>query len=212
MSKTYACRSGLVMPNSKRKCTGCKDYFPREGFIKINGGYFHNFDCAISTAKSRAYDKKTKEIKQRYSEKGPGLEVAMGECAKKLGEAFNFYVRERDWDLNCISCYKPIRKVGRNYHAGHFLPYGSKYKYSPIRWDERNVNGQCCKCNSYQMGRQAEYEAGLIERYGQQHVDDVKELKRQVDSGQVKPYTKEEMMDRTKYYNKLARALKKERI
>jgi hypothetical protein len=153
--------------------------------------------------REKAYNDKTRQIKQRYE--------SLADCAEKLSVACNFYIRERDYDKPCISCYQPIRKVWKNYHAGHFIPYGSKYKYSPIRFDERNIMGQCAGCNTYRNGRQADYEQGLIERYGKSHVDEVKELKRKCDSGEIAPLMKDEMKAMTKDFNRRARELKRSR-
>lgn len=161
-----------------------------------------NPECSLSLSKqimakqakmkTAEYRAETKRIKQKYDP----IELV----AEKLSIAHNAYTRARDYNKPCISCNKPILKVLKNYHAGHFIPYGSKYKYSPLRFDERNNNGQCADCNTYHNGRQSDYENGMIERFGKDCVDAVKELKRLCDCGEVKAYTKQEMKDLTVIY------------
>ena len=74
----------------------------------------------------------------------------------KIDKPFHEYIRRRDADndsgyCKCISCDKPIHFTESD--AGHFISRG---KLS-TRWDERNVNAQCRKCNRFEFGRQFEY-------------------------------------------------------
>ena len=74
----------------------------------------------------------------------------------KIDAPFHQYIRRRDADDNsgycqCISCDKPIHFEESD--AGHFISRGKL----ATRWDERNVNAQCRKCNRFEYGRQFEY-------------------------------------------------------
>tara|TARA_R100000544_G_scaffold36972_1_gene26596 strand:- start:318 stop:719 length:402 start_codon:yes stop_codon:yes gene_type:complete len=74
----------------------------------------------------------------------------------KIDKPFHEYIRRRDADDNsgycaCISCNKPIHFTESD--AGHFISRGKL----ATRWDERNVNSQCRKCNRFEYGRQFEY-------------------------------------------------------
>ena len=73
----------------------------------------------------------------------------------KIDKVFHEYIRRRDVNDDgygsCISCKKPI-----HFHesdAGHFI----SRKQMSTRYDERNVNLQCRKCNRFEYGRQFEY-------------------------------------------------------
>ena len=61
----------------------------------------------------------------------------------KLDRVFGDYIRKRDKGV-CFSCPKVSDPTDRvNYHAGHIFSRG----YKALRWDERNVYGQCRGCN-----------------------------------------------------------------
>ena len=172
--------------------------------LKLPGGNYHSFDCAVESAKRKAYKNKTKELKEKSRD-------SMEWLAESLGRACNWFARESDWNNDCISCYKPIRKFGTNYHAGHCIPYGSKYKYSLLRFIKINIHGQCLNCNGYNGGKPKEYRQGLLNRYGQSYVDALDAIKRHTDSGQLAPLSKDDMRWMTKEYNRLARELKRQR-
>ena len=80
----------------------------------------------------------------------------------KIDKPFHEYIRRRDADndsgyCQCISCDKPIHFTESD--AGHFISRGKL----ATRWDERNVNAQCRKCNRFEYGRQYEYSITLGE-------------------------------------------------
>lgn len=73
----------------------------------------------------------------------------------KIDKVFHEYIRRRDVNEHgygeCISCNKGIHFSESD--AGHFISRGAM----ATRWDERNVNLQCRKCNRFEYGRQFEY-------------------------------------------------------
>ena len=105
---------------------------------------------------------------------------------------FNRYVRLRDLSKVeetgevqgfCISCGKrwlvglysdkSIINVGGNWVAGH---YWKDDRYASVRYDERNVNLQCYKCNKYLSGNESNYAINLekkigIKEFGQLNID-----------------------------------------
>jgi len=97
---------------------------------------------------------------------------------KKLWRIFSKYIRLRDCDNNgmgkCISCGKPIwvfrieDKIHFNQqaHAGHYYNKGSNYR--ALKYDEKNVNLQCCHCNTFLEGNKQGYKKGLIKKYGEE--------------------------------------------
>jgi hypothetical protein len=80
----------------------------------------------------------------------------------------NALVRLRDQNKGCISCQK-----GKVKHAGHFFPQG---KFSGVRFDLINVNGQCDFCNNGMTGNLEEYHSGMIAKYGAEVVKELEEL------------------------------------
>lgn len=95
---------------------------------------------------------------------------------KKLDRIFSKWIRLRDSDDNgygaCCTCGKWAHYTD-GMHAGHFNPRGNKL----TRFDERNVNLQCCGCNTYRGGKQAEYTLFIEKKYGREVLDELMELR-----------------------------------
>ncbi|GAG17995.1 unnamed protein product [marine sediment metagenome] len=89
-------------------------------------------------------------IKKMYSERKITL--------NRLIKTFHKYIRLRDIQLPCISCGSWIKL-----QAGHYYNAGN---YASLRFDEKNVNGQCVQCNYFKEGNKQGYRDGLIKKYG----------------------------------------------
>lgn len=65
------------------------------------------------------------------------------------------------WVNACVTCGTvfPCSKA----NGGHFIPRACY----PLRWDLKNVNCQCVRCNLYKNGAYLEYSQWFIEKYGQ---------------------------------------------
>jgi len=87
--------------------------------------------------------------------------VPLPKLLKKAQDKFNAWIRKRDKELGCISCGSGIDHAGHYFSAGH---------YSSLRFNERNVNGQCLRCNNFLHGNLIRYRQGLIVRYGEPEV------------------------------------------
>lgn len=117
--------------------------------------------------------KKLKKISKIPKERGlPALK-------KDLDKVFNAFIRKRDTLFAdgtpyfiCISCNEP--KPVDLMHAGHFHSAGHN---EAVRWDERNVNGQCVRCNTFLHGNFGGYEKGMVRKWGQSVVEAL-EIKR----------------------------------
>jgi len=98
---------------------------------------------------------------------------SLAKLKRDLDKAFSRFIRRRDAAVDgigiCISCGK-----WEKLQAGHFI----KRQYLALRFDERNVNGQCVRCNHFLHGNDGEYCHALIKRYGQEVVDELMRLKR----------------------------------
>ena len=95
----------------------------------------------------------------------------MANLKDKLDRIFSEYIRLRDADANgycrCISC-------GAVHHwkevdCGHYV----NRSHMATRYDERNCNAQCRKCNRFDEGNNIGYTKGLIAKYGDKVIDEL---------------------------------------
>ena len=118
-----------------------------------------------------------------------------------LDRVFAKFIKQRDSDgvhFVCISCYAP--KPIDQFNAGHYFSRGALN----IRWNEKNVNGQCISCNKWKSGNIQGYEKGLIKKYGKGVIQELEIIKYQ-----SKKYARFEIEILIKHYksqisNKLA--------
>lgn len=113
--------------------------------------------CALALNKikqSKAYDKKTKELKAGIKSRGDYTDEAQ--------VSVNKYVRLRDHADLCISCANP-RFNGR-YDAGHYQTVGA---YPELRFNLWNIHKQChWNCNISRGGNQIAYRKRLVKKIG----------------------------------------------
>ena len=81
------------------------------------------------------------------------------------------FIRLRDSDASgygrCISCGKLVHWTKA--HNGHFINRG----HLNTRFDEQNCNLQCFECNCEKYGNEEGYKKGLIEKYGEDVVNNL---------------------------------------
>lgn len=101
----------------------------------------------------------TPEILKKYEK------YSIPELIKKAERKFNAYIRERDKRKPCVSC-------GRftTLQAGHYYSAG---KYSALRFNDDNCHGQCQSCNYFKHGNLLEYRKELLNRIGEDKVNDL---------------------------------------
>ena len=89
---------------------------------------------------------------------------------------FNKFIRERDkfseFGFVCCSCNTP--KSLNQMNAGHYHSAGHN---GAIEFDERNVAGQCVKCNLYEHGNLIGYQKFMFKKYGQSVLDELEFLR-----------------------------------
>jgi hypothetical protein len=101
-----------------------------------------------------------------------------GTLKTKLDRIFSVYIRLRDADKSgycrCISCnaIHPWKEMD----AGHYV---NRFRMS-ARFDEKNVNAQCRKCNRFDEVNQIGYTRGLIRKYGKGIIDELEMKKHSV--------------------------------
>lgn len=82
---------------------------------------------------------------------------------------FNKYIRLRD--PYCICCGKPTEEAGHFQHGGN-----NKYSFW-LDFDERNLNGECTRCNHFLSGNLNIYAEKLIGMYGADIIAELNALK-----------------------------------
>jgi len=70
----------------------------------------------------------------------------------------------------CCTCGKVIQI--RYADAGHFIGRGLGGK-SGVYFDARNINLQCKGCNAFKQGAPHEYRKFMLEKYGQEVIDEL---------------------------------------
>lgn len=121
---------------------------------------------------------------------------------KEVEQEMNRYVRLRDFGRGCISCGRPFSPgaIGGSCDAGH---YRSKGSAKHLRFDPRNLHGQCKHCNDYLGGNPTGYRVGLIAKIG---IKDVEALECDQDP---RKHSKDELRAMRAHYRSAARALEK---
>lgn len=112
----------------------------------------------------------------------------------------NRYIRLRDtiargWGY-CCTCNTPV--IGGD--AGHFIGKGFGGR-SGVRYDERNIHLQCVDCNQYHEGEKLKYKEFMLERYGQETIDELKRLHH------IRNYTDKDLVGLKLYYKQAYKEL-----
>ena len=150
----------------KRRCCGCKEYYPKDGCIKINAGYFHSYDCATQYAQDKS--RKLREKKEDRDHRKRKRELRDNDRKfqlKKTQTIFNKYIRHRDKQDGCISCSSPFVD---KFDAGHYRSTGA---FPELRFNELNNNAQCVRCNQHLSGNLVDYRRRLIKKIGIKKVE-----------------------------------------
>lgn len=96
---------------------------------------------------------------------------SIAKLKKELDRHFNKYIRNRDAGNPCLACGGPASPA----HASHF--YASTF--TATRWDERNVNNCCVRCNVFLHGNLLGYRKGIIAKYGEKVLEELEALHNQ---------------------------------
>ena len=139
-----------------KKCKECKKEFEP---LKYATSKTKCQDCIKTFDKEKAFQRLKNRFQKPLKERKP-IKVKID----KTQEEVNAKVRERDAKQPCISCGKMNVKL----EAGHFI---SKNKCEELRYDMRNIHGQCLPCNRFLNGNVEQFKLGLIQRYGKEYVD-----------------------------------------
>ena len=176
-------RTGPPKAAWERKCPICGERFkPFQSTQKT----CTNPKCAIEKGRADEKRRKDRELRQRKERL-----KTRNEHLKEAQKAFNWYIRERDHDKECISCgtFTPGGDSrGGVWDCGHYRSTGA---CPELRFEPLNAHKQCKNCNRDKSGNVVEYRLRLRERIGDENlawlesehepkkwtVDDLKEIK-----------------------------------
>ena len=85
---------------------------------------------------------------------------------KEADTVFSLFIRQRD--KHCVTCGAPATQ------AGHYV----SRSWLGLRYNEKNVNGQCVRCNIFKKGNMDEYARFLIRKYGAGILEELNKLKK----------------------------------
>lgn len=193
-------KKGKGFQKKRNKCKVCNHLFwPKRSSMERTCSP----PCAIIDIKSDGYKVHVKKVNRKEYRKEKEKIKTIKTVYVEEQKSINAYVRERDKGKGCISCDSPEYQ-----EAGHFFAIGSKYQCNPFRLDARQIMGQCTHCNHFVGGgNRAGYERGIIERYGQEYLDNLYKLKYDADNNPER-WTKEDIRQYGKVYRKKTRDLK----
>jgi hypothetical protein len=118
---------------------------------------------------------------------------------KQAWDQFSRFIRLRDRleengypteFATCCTCKKVA--PWRSLQAGHFVAG----RRNVILFDERNCHAQCYGCNCGRSGHVIEYYPFMIEKYGQEVIDELKYLH----DNEQRSFSIEELMEMTAEY------------
>jgi hypothetical protein len=118
---------------------------------------------------------------------------------KNCDKLFSEYIRKRDCPEGygkCATCgqIKSIDKLDN----GHFL----SRRFLNTRWNEKNANVQCQKCNRFEYGNQYEHGLFIDRKYGKGTAEKLHLLSK----FDIK-HTKTELKEIAKYFRQKIKAL-----
>ena len=169
-----------------KKCKNCREPFtPMRTSLEK---YCRKDECIKAMVKE-AKEKVWKQTKQKMK----ADLMTKSDYIKILQQLVNKYIRRRDGNF-CISCNK---EVNGKIDAGHMFSVGN---YPSVRFDERNINSQCIRCNQYNGGSLLEYRENLIKKIG---IDEFKDLEQLAHKNRIYDIVElKEMISKYKKLNK----------
>jgi len=184
------------------KCKNCKERFePRfstlEKFCWVPE--CKTIEAMIKLHKlKKTQEKKEKEINRK---KVSDLETIQKKILR-VQAVFNTYIRLRDDGKECISCPTILNSKLKKFDAGHLYNANNHWN---IRFDLKNVSGQCVKCNKHLHGNLLQYRKKMIHRYGKKTMERL-----EMEAYKIRNFTKYELEEilidykfKVKNYNKL---------
>lgn len=153
LAKGYGCGK-MTKYRVHGLCT--KDCYP-EWLMNSENGKLKMQRAMLKVSKPRMDLEAAKEERDERRKISNYLQSAKDSC--------HAFIRERDKGLNCVSCGNPWHE---DFQAGHL--YKAEL-FSTLKFDEKNISGQCRRCNLFNDGNESGYRVGIINRYGVDHLN-----------------------------------------
>ena len=131
--------------------------------------------------------------KNRRPQNAPNALKSIPDLLESVQVSCHKYIRERDKWKPCISCEKPWSKT---FQAGHYYPAG---KYSLLRFNEYQINGQCKECNLMKEGNFKAYGLNLIKKIGNEMFFEILKIAGK-EKKIVHSWDRESLIEIEKYY------------
>ena len=103
--------------------------------------------------------------------------INYSKAKREAWKIFSLYIRTRDshnGEVECFTCnfIFPIKQI----QAGHFIPG----RRNSLLFNETNCHPQCMQCNVYKKGNLIEYYPRMVEKYGLDVIEKLKDLNYQI--------------------------------
>lgn len=185
----------------KKKCKNCQTRFlPRFSSLER---FCWDVECKTIEAMEKLSKIKAMEVKKKkkdLQERKKKLETT-SQMMRRVQKVVNQYVRTRDSGRECVSCDTILRG---KFDAGHFW---NSNNHKNVTFDaDRNIWGQCVRCNRWEHGSLLSYRTKLIERIG---IEKFEQLKK--DARVIRKFTKSELQDILDEYKVKLKELKLKR-
>ena len=122
---------------------------------------------------------------------------------KELDNIFSLFIRLREATaeglVQCFTCHK-VSHYKSGMQNGHF----QTRRHHSTRWDEKNCQVQCIKCNLYEQGEQFRFGLALEAKYGEGSAEELEFLARM-----IMKFSRVDYEEKISYYKNLVEKLKK---
>lgn len=159
--------------------------------MKRTGFKQKTFEEKLS-AKKKSNVQKLRTVSNKRKKPKKREDWGLSEWKKEAWKHFTKMCKARD-SYKCFTCGKEA--TGSGMHGGHYI---TKATCPPkLYFDETNTHAQCYRCNINLSGNWVEYERRMIDKYGLDHVN---ELKRRQKQEQGQKVDKQFYKDLIEYY------------
>jgi hypothetical protein len=188
---------GQEVPSNTRKYGLCRTCF-RE-WVKSTSEGFEWFRTNQIKPREEKERKRKESLNKAFAEKKKEESVKV--LLRQVKQICHEYIRKRDEGKSCVSCGAPYNK---DFQAGHYF---KAELYSELKFDERNIHGQCRKCNIRLEGNVQEYTFGIQNRISYEDFVKINNIAKNSKKHSYK-WDVQELKELKKYYRNKLKELK----